>query len=166
MIQQTDAEVLVSQVAAMGPEIGNLYHAISREVDSLHWRWGEYRGLFGEKPKRIDLMNQSAPFFFRVVHDALFVGTLLGIARLVGPPYSFGKPNLTIRRFEALIADDSLKAEVAALVERARAEANFAMDWRNRQIAHRDLHLALNVSPNPLPTATKEKVDSALSALH
>jgi len=165
-MQQTDDEVLVGQIAAMGPELGNLYHAISREVSSLHWRWGEYRVLFAEKPSRIDLMNQSAPFFFRVVHDAIFESTLIGIARLVGPPFSAGKSNLTIRRFEALIAGASLKAEIAALVERAQTAADFAIEWRKRQIAHRDLHLALNVSPNPLPTATAEKVNLALSALH
>jgi hypothetical protein len=165
-MQETDNEASVGHIAAMGPELGNLYHAVSSELGSLHWRWGEYRVLFGEKPSRIDLMNQSAPFFFSVVHDALFESTLLGIARLVGPPSSVGKPNLTIRRFEALIADAPLKVEIVALVDRAQAAADFAMEWRNRHIAHRDLHLALNVSPNPLPIATKEKVDSALSALH
>lgn len=165
-MQQTDDEVLVGQIAAMGPELGNLYHAISKEVSSLHWRWGEYRVLFAEKPSRIDLMNQSAPFFFSVVHDSIFESTLIGIARLVGPPFSVGKPNLTIRRFQALITDASLKAEIAALVDQSETAAEFAIDWRNRQIAHRDLHLALNVSSNPLPAATREKVDLALSALH
>jgi hypothetical protein len=168
---QTEFEVLTNEIAAMGPELGKLYHAISRDVTWLHWRWNEYRALFGEKPSRIDLMNESAPFIFQVLHDALFEQTLLGIARLVGPAKSAGNHVLSIERFIALIADDSLRTEITALVEDARTTADFAMQWRHRQIAHRDLVLALqDVAPDatsisPLPIATREKVEAALSAL-
>jgi hypothetical protein len=166
-MQQTDDDVLENQIAAMGAELGSLYHAISREVSWLHWRWHEYRVLFGEKPSRIDLMNESAPFFFQVVHDALFESTLLGIARLVGPPSSVGRPNLTIRRFDPLIADANLRAEVSELIESARTTSDFAIAWRNRHIAHRDLELALNgkAPVDPLPLATRENVETALAAL-
>jgi len=169
--QQTDAEVLTNEIATMGLELGKLYHAISHDVTWLHWRWGEYRVLFAEKPSRVDLMNESAPFIFQVVHDALFEQTLLGIARLVGPPKSAGNHVLSIERFIALIADNSLRAEVTTLVEDARTAADFAMQWRHRRIAHRDLALALEEtapgasSVNPLPVATRDNVQAALSAL-
>ncbi|MGA9186530.1 MAG: hypothetical protein WBZ32_14630, partial [Candidatus Acidiferrales bacterium] len=91
---------------------------------------------------------------------------------LVGPAKSAGNHVLSIERFIALIADDSLRTEVIALVEDARTTADFAMQWRHRQIAHRDLVLALQdvatadaTSISPLPIATREKVEAALSAL-
>jgi len=141
-MQQTEDQILAGYVDKMGPELGALFHAIDAELSWLHWRWKQYRILFGEKPSRIDLLNQSAPFFFRVIHDVLFEDTLLGIARLVGPARSAGNPNLTILRFSAAIAAVQIRGEVDELIEKAKASAAFAIDWRNHHIAHRNLDLA------------------------
>ena len=162
----------------MGTELGALYYAISHEVSTLHWRWDQYRELFGEKPSRIDLMNESAPFFFRVFHDTLFESTLLGIARLVGSPESFNNKNLSLQAFDpptyqrskpsspALIVDAVLRAEVIALIEKAKIAGQFAMELRNRHIAHRDLGLALkDQSVDPLPEATRANIETALAAI-
>jgi AbiU2 len=174
-MQKTDEQVLAGYKEAMGQDLGELFHALSNELTWLHWHWAEFRTLFGKKPSRIDLMNESAPFFFRVVHDTLFESTLLGIARLVAPPKSAGKPNLTIQRFLPvqsqetteipLIGNRGLQAEINVLVQNAIAVAGFAVDWRNRHIAHRDLELSLKKSLEPLSEATREKVVEALSAL-
>jgi hypothetical protein len=51
------------------------------------------------------------------------------------------------------------------LVDEAKAAAQFAIDWRNRRLAHRDLDLALRRSLRPLEPATRERVDAALAAL-
>jgi AbiU2 len=164
--QQTDDQVLANNVSAMGPELGTLYHAISNELATLHWRWQQYRELFGEKPSRFDWMNQSASFFFHVFHDMAFESTILGIARLVGPPKSAGNQVVSIQRFISFIADDGLRADVAALVEDSRTAADFAMQWRHRRIAHLDLELALrNVPVEPLPEATRANVEAALASL-
>jgi HEPN superfamily AbiU2-like protein len=90
---------------------------------------------------------------------------VLAIARLVGPPNSVGKSNLTIQRFPLLLTDQSLRDEISLLIERAKTSAAFAVDWRNRRLAHRDLDLALGKSPQPLDPATREKVEDSLSAL-
>jgi len=162
---QTNEEVLANKIGAMGEELGRLYHVILDEVTWLHWKWGQLKILFSEKPSRIDLMNQSAPFFFQVVHDSLFESTLLGIARIVGSPVTYKKENLTIQRLDGLIADTTLKTEVRKLIDEAETTAQFATDWRNRHIAHRDLRLALKESVNLLPTATIKNVDDALAAI-
>ena len=62
--QQTAEEVRSVYIERMGQELGELFHATSEELTQIHWRWNEYRTLFGEKPSRIDLMNEAAPFFF------------------------------------------------------------------------------------------------------
>jgi hypothetical protein len=69
----------------MGKDLGELFHATSSELTWIHWRWRQYRTLFGEKQSRIDLLNEAAPLFFRIVHNVFFEDTLLAIARLVGP---------------------------------------------------------------------------------
>lgn len=69
----------------MGKDLGELFHATSSELTWIHWRWRQYRTLFGEKQSRIDLLNEAAPLFFRILHNVFFQDTLLVIARLVGP---------------------------------------------------------------------------------
>ncbi len=158
-------EVRVGCIEAMGQKLGELFHATWSELTWAHWRWQQYRTLFGEKPSRIDLLNEAAPLFFRIVHNVFFEDTLLAIARLVGPPKSHRKTNLTVQRFPPLLADPSLRDEVRALIEKAKTCAAFAIDWRNRRIAHRDLDLILRTSPQPLAVATHELVEESLSAL-
>jgi AbiU2 len=121
--ERSAAEVRAGYIRAMGRELGELFHATSSELTWIHWRWKQYRTLFGEKQSRIDLLNKAAPLFFYIVHRVLFEDTLLAIARLVGPPKSASKPNLTVERFPPLIVDVNLRDEVSSLIRKAKASA-------------------------------------------
>ena len=158
-------QVAESYAQSMGAELGAVFHALSTELTWVHWRWQQYRILFGDKESRLDMLNDAAPFFFRVVQDVFFDDTLLGIARLAGPPQTIGKQNLAITRLPLLIKDSLLQAEVTDLVLSAKATADFAFDWRNRHIAHRDLSLALSQKVKPLKAASRQHVEGALKAL-
>jgi hypothetical protein len=152
-------------VEKMGRDLGELFEALSSELAWVHWRWKQYRILFGEKPSQIDLLNESAPLFFRIVHDTLYETTLLGISRLVDRPETMNKQNLTMQRLPPLISDQPLQIETLNLIEKARNTAAFAIDQRNRFIAHRDLKLALGKDTQALEEATRGKVEKSLSAL-
>ncbi|MGH9684208.1 MAG: hypothetical protein ACRD4S_11440 [Candidatus Acidiferrales bacterium] len=155
----------VRYIKAMGQELGEIFHAASSELTWIHWRWRQYRILFGEKPSRLDLVNEAAPFFFFVVHQVFFQDTLLAIARLVGPSESLGKPNLSIERFRPLLpSNPQLRDEVSKLIDSAKESATFALEWRNKHLAHRDLDLVLQRGQALLP-ATRGKVEESLSAL-
>jgi hypothetical protein len=160
----TGDEMHSHYIAKMGEELGSVFHALSEELSRLHWRWQQYRFLFGEKPDCIDLLNQTAPFFFKMVHDVLFEDALLGIARFVASPKSMGNDNLTLQRIPALIAETKFNDEMSKLVEDSKASAAFAIEWRHRYIAHRDLRMSVSVSA--LPEVTREKIDAALSSFH
>ncbi len=163
--ERTPAEVQTGYVQAMGKELGDLFYATSSELTWIHWRWKQYRTLFGEKQSRIDLLNEAAPLFFRIVHNVLFEDTLLAIARLVGPPRSRNKTNLTVERFPPLLAEVNLRHEVSSLIQKAKTSAEFAVDWRNRRLAHRDLDLSLKRNQLALAPATRAQVEESLSAL-
>ena len=152
-------------IEKMGQKLGELFYATSIELSRAHWRWEQYRILFGEGQRQIDLLNEAAPIFFGIVHDVLFEDTLLAIARLVERPKPSGKRVLTVKRFPPLLADPNLKEQVCTLIGKAKTSAQFAIDWRNRRLAHRDLDLSLSRSLEPLPPATREKVEESLSAL-
>lgn len=163
--ERTDQDVLEERITTMGPELGPLFHALSNELTWVHWRWNQYRILFGTNPDRIDFLNESAGFFFYVVQESLFEDTLLGIARLVGPPNSVGKPNLTLRRLTPLLQDQALRDEVDEFMRKAGKGAEFAVDCRHRHVAHRNLDLALGRGSQSLPSASRQQVEDALAAL-
>ena len=81
-IINTAAETKQHHIDVMGKEFGSLYNNLWNEHVWLNTKWDEYTVLFGTKPSRIDLLNQAAGKFFRIVQDSLFEGTLLAISRI------------------------------------------------------------------------------------
>ena len=48
----------------------------------------------------------------------------------------------------------------------AATKADFARDWRNRHIAHRDAKIAFDDEIKPLSFASRERVEEAIKALY
>lgn len=166
---KTDEQNKAEYVEKMGEELGSVFHALSNEVSTVRERCTQFVILFGKSQSRIDLMNQAAGSFFGMVQALLIQDIVLAIARLVGPMKSVGYPQLTLERLAsenpALIHGDALRQEVAKLFEQAKAKASFALEWRHRRLAHRELELSLGRSPKLLNGVTREQVEGALSAL-
>ena len=158
-------DVRESHLAVLGPELGPVYHAVYNQVVWLHVKWKQYVQLFGTSPERIDLLNQSASYFFRVIELTLWQDTLLHLARLTDPPQTGRKDNLTIRRLPDLVGAGTLKVDLQKLIDAAGAATDFVRDWRNRHIAHRDLKLALQDGAQPLVPASREQVNEAIAAI-
>lgn len=165
MGERTAAETKAENIAVMGEALGAVYSELWQEVAWIHHNWAHYQELFGEKPSRIDLLNEVAPSFFRTVQDALFETVLLHLTRLTDPAQSLGKSNLSLRQLDALIADSAVSSRVSGLISKAIDATAFARDWRNRRLAHRDLDLALGQPATPLAPASRLAVKQALSAI-
>ena len=161
----TADEVRQEHLASMGPHLGPVYNALWNEVAWLHAKWHEYKELYGEKPPRLELLNRASGFFFRIVQDTLWENTLLHLARLTDPSRSAGRQNLTVLQLPSLVNDPGLREQLEALLTEAKSKAEFARDWRNRHIAHRDLDKALGKGAEPLAAASRNHVDEALRAL-
>lgn len=163
--RKTEEQVKHDYVRAMGEELGSLYCVLWGELAWLYAKWGEYVELFGTRPSRVELVNQAAGHFFRIVQDSLLEGSLLHIARLTDRPQTGKKENLTIRRLPDLIDDEDVRKHVAELIDTSGDKADFCRDWRNRHIAHNDLHLAMETGAEPLQPASRAQVGEALSAV-
>jgi hypothetical protein len=152
----------------MGPQLGPIYNALTNELVWLHGKWSQYRQLFAVSDKRIDLLNQTAGYFFGVIQITMFDDVLLHLARLTDPCESRkGKEivgNLTLRQLPEFASDPTIKANLADLVDKAHAACTVARDWRNRRIAHSDLTLALATSKDPLDGVSRADVEKALEA--
>jgi len=164
MTTRTAEEARSNYIEKMGEALGTQFAALCPEVAWLRMVWGEYVELF-TKPKRVEVLNQTAPALFRIIHAALWEQTLLHIARLTDRSESMGKKNLTIQNLPGLVSDTAIKAALEKLVGIAVEKAKFCRDCRNRQIAHRDLDLLMNGSAKPLETASGVEVEDALSAI-
>ena len=157
-------EVKQKHLDKLGKELGSLYNELGNEISWLYLKWADYVELFGTNPTRIDLLNKSAPVFFRIVQDTLFEDVLLHIARLTDPPKSSGKKILTIQCLPSLV-DAVIRVSVDEHVSNATKKASFCRDWRNRLIAHRDFNLAMDKTIKPLELASRAKVKDALDSI-
>jgi hypothetical protein len=161
----TADEVEQQYLEKMGAELGAIFHALWNEVVRLHANWQEYRTLYGTSEAEIAVLNETAPFFFRVVQDSLWEGTLLHLCRLTDPSRIGKRENLTLSRLPACIDDPELRARIDALITRAMLTTDFARDSRNRHIAHNDLALAVDAQAEPLKAGSRKRVEDALSAI-
>jgi len=162
---KTAKEVRNEHLRTLGPTLGPLYDALYNEVVWLHAKWNQYRILYAESPERVELLNRTAGFLFRMIQNVLWEDVLMHIARLTDPPKSAGKDNLSLRRLPKALDELALSAEVATLVEEAEKAALFARGWRNRRLAHMDLKLALEDRAEPLPRVSRHNVEQTLGAM-
>src|ERR1700682_6481294 len=115
MSEKSSVEAKQDYVDAMGEPLGVQYAELWQEIAHLHLTWLEFVDLFGKKTGRVELLNNAAPYFFRMVQDRLREAVFLHIARLTDPARSLGnkdKTNLTLQNLPELIDDQKLKDEV------------------------------------------------------
>ena len=166
---QSADEVKREHLVTFGPPLGPLYHALWKEVVWLHVKWGEVRKLYAspeEPEKRIELLNETAGFFFGMVQNIVLDDVLLHLSRLTDQAEQGGNKNLTILGLPEAVGDPELRSKVCASVREARARTAFARQRRNRRIAHRDLPLALGETrAGSLSGASREDVEAALESI-
>ena len=164
-MDRTAAQAREDNIAVMGKELGETYSALWQEVAWIHKKWKQYVTLFGTTPERIELLNQAAPSLFRTVQDTLWEDVLLHLVRLTDPARTMGRPNLSVRHLKEVTAGEPIASTLQSLGDTALSACEFARDWRNRRLAHRDLELALGHAVQPLAPASRAAVKAALSAL-
>ncbi len=155
-------DVLARHVRDMGDDLGRVYNELSNGLSRLQVKWNLYKQLYAHSSGRIDLINQAAGWFFKVVQGALIGDVLLHIARLTDPERVAGRDTLSIRRLTALVPE-ALRIDVATLEAAATAVCEPIRPWRNRRGAHTDLQAAIFGSP--VPDITYEQVETAVASL-
>lgn len=163
-------EVRADHISLMGSDLGALYHELRREVSWLHLKWNRFLALFVEEEERIDLMNDTAPAFFGEVQRLIAEDVFIHISRLTDPPETGAgrarKDNLTLMRLLRVLRKDQLRSTVEKKLDELQNQCQFARDWRNRWIAHRDLALATKTPGyKPLENAPRQKVECALAGI-
>lgn len=161
----TPDEVRQKYIKLMGNDLGEVYYELWQDVNRLHIEWKEYVELYGTKPSRIDMLNETASQFFYIVEKSLWNTILIHITRLTDPPQSMNRKNLSLQQFPELLCDDKLKSELSINIKEAIEKSKFCRDWRNRRIAHNDYELALYNTAKPLEMASRKLVNEAIKAI-
>jgi hypothetical protein len=166
MAEDISAEEFLEQcLRGMGAELGGIYNALRTDVIRLQMKWNQYRKLYAQSPEQIELLNQVAGHFFGLIQGIMLEDVVLHLARLSDREQTARKENLSFRRLPALVLDEQLASEVAALVEAAVNACEFTLSWRNRHLAHRDLALSLASSVDPLPGISRAQIEGALESM-
>jgi hypothetical protein len=155
----TAQQVRNEAVAAMGTELGEIYHSLGDQVAWLHLKWDTFCELFAERDT-VELLNSAAPAYFDELQRQTWEDVFLHLCRVTDPPLSAGKSNLTLRRLPDLVSDQSFRTNLNALVDDAVDKTTFARDWRNRRLAHTELNRS-----QPLASASRKHVEDAMAAI-
>jgi hypothetical protein len=168
MARDPNHEVRKRYEKSLGVKLGSLFAELWQELVWLHTVWQEYRVIFATTPEQLDIANQAARSFFYTVQKTMWEAVLLHLARMTDPPQSMRskrRQNLTVTALQGLVKSE-FQLEVAQLTNKALQETEFARDWRNRYIAHKDLPLALGDLTAPaLQPASRQAVERALKSL-
>ena len=155
----------------MGPDLGPLFYALYNEVAWVHATFHEYRQLYGTSKQRVDLLNETAPFFFLVLEGVLWRDILMHINRLTDPPEQ-GKPkkgkqakyeNLTLLRLPLAVSDPTLVRTLEDLIRQLKDQSKLVRDLRDKTIAHTEFHLAMKTGKaQPLSNPSRKQIDEVL----
>lgn len=160
-------ELKQKHIRTFGPELGPVYHELYNEVVWLYAKWLEYRKLYAASEKQIDVLNETASFFFYTIETVLREDILLHICRLTDRPKKGNSKVLTLQLLPKMVKEGKLADELQKLLKECLRNCEFARDWRNRQIAHSNYSLAINPDgkAESLPGVSRQQVGDALASI-
>ena len=148
-------EIKAECIEHFGEPLGSLYFAVQNQVIWLHAKWREYRSLYAVSPEDIQILNDTAPFFFFMLHDVLWHDVVLSIARLNDPPETSGRENLSFRRLILTVDRPQVKHQLEEVLKAIKPALDKVRRARNKYISHNDLSHALGERDLPSPGSRK-----------
>ncbi len=160
-------ELKQKHIRTFGPELGLVYNELYNEVVWLYAKWLEYRKLYAASEKQIDVLNETASFFFYTLESVLREDILLHICRLTDHPKKGESKRLSLLLLPKLAKDRKVADELQKLLDECLRNCEFARDWRDRQIAHSNYSLAINPDGKArcLAAVSRQKIGDALASI-
>ena len=147
----------------------NIPIEIDKLKDDLIWTrhyFEQYKKIFVENEHRIELLNDTAPNFFRDVQRLLWYQTIIGVGRLTDKHKQGSNINLSIGVLPFLAANYqwNFLDELQESVDEAIAISKPIRKWRMKVVAHRDLPTALSNVEN-LEKVHIDQIEESLTAI-
>lgn len=122
-------------VDQLGPEFGEMLHALHEEWTMALDRYQELMELFGKDEKRVAMLNALGAPFVCDLQEVLSNDLILRLTRLTDTDTR----SVSVHHLPRLLREKPhLKEQVEEHVSQAKRHAKSARDRRNHRIAHRD----------------------------
>ena len=155
---RTPDEMLQDYTAAMGPKLGPAFHRLYNDNAWLHMKWNEFLKLFVKSPAQMRELNTAASGFFHQVQELWWDDMLLHIFRMTDKRTDVLSVHTLLREAPA-----SLKPTIESHIAVITPATEFARHARHNSIAHRNLNVALGVTP--LTLGSRNDIRGALKAI-
>ncbi|OGU56056.1 MAG: hypothetical protein A2X64_05175 [Ignavibacteria bacterium GWF2_33_9] len=152
---QTAEEYKQELIDTMGNELGFLFYELLNDVYYLSSLWEEFKELYGVNEKRINLLNQTAPYLFYLVHTIFWKELILTVTRITDPEKTGPFVNASLYLFISKMKDEPFKEECKKELEFVNASSEFCRDWRNKWIAHKDYNITTNPEAKQLSNGSR-----------
>ena len=142
-------------------DIVDIYKSLSEETTWLFGRWIVFCQLFWAKKENVDLLNEFAPSFFRMMQDTYIYYVIITICRITDPLKSLGKNNRTLSQLiDKLTSTDyeDIKNILQDKLLILTNECSEIRKWRNKKLVHSDLSISQNVEQLPALYYDKIKI--------
>ncbi len=148
--------------------IAKIYDELRFEITWLHGRWLTFREIFAESQSRIDLLNESAGYFFYVIQDVLLDEVQVCLSKLTDPAATGKLENLSLEKLQSILelhGDSGLAMRCRIILDSIQIQCGAFRVRRNKELAHLDLATALKQLPNPLPGVSRNMIEDALQSV-
>ncbi len=149
-------------------DLRGLFELLRSDVIELQARWKMFKELYATNQTRLELLRESASWFFETLRVILLDDVILGIARLTDPARTLGQENQSLEKLMISI-DHTDHPDLVLVLERllklAQDESQPFREHRNKRLAHRDLEKRLEPGEDPLPDLSFAAFDRALKAV-
>jgi len=134
----------------MPQAIDELFEFLRREVVWLHGRWIVFEQLYNKSADRVELLNEAASTFFYLLQHMMLDDLQLSLSKLTDPAKKNGSLQQLQRRLKKH-GDPKLSADADKVLQKLIEAATPFRTWRDKQIAHYDLGVALQQHVQPMP---------------
>jgi hypothetical protein len=147
-------------------EAKRVYDELRQDLIRLHANWQIYKQLFTVSEERYEILNSTAPGFFRLIQDVLVDNAVVSLSRLTDPARFTSFARL-VKELKGQVDHsflESLRADLAAL----QSACEDIRQHRHKRVAHKVARGAppqVTNTPDRLPTLTRKKIEGSISAM-
>ena len=153
----------------MNDQLEDIFQQINDEISTLHVYIQLYKQIYGSKGL-IEVVNESAKFFFAMNQYIFIDNIILSVARLLDPAESGNFENLSLWQLLKQVKDDENSEDdlIDRLTELLKKIQKFIASFkkhRNKRIAHLDLQRGQIKSADSLPGISEDNLDTIIRHL-
>lgn len=138
--------------------------AFDRLVSHLNYRWKLHKDLF-QGARQYELFNEAGSNVWVALRESLLDAIFMDISRLLDPPKSCGKDNLSIKRLLPMATSKKYEEVLGAKhTEAADLYLRLIRPWRNQRLSHNDVDT--HIGQTGLPDVSFAEIDKLIAKIN